>query len=64
MAASCSPLLMKMKKKIAIEILLVMAAIAVFIYNFSTQRKIAYIASVVAIGGTIAFLIVSGYTRR
>ena len=46
-----------MKLKIVIEILLVIAAIAVFIYNFSMQREIAYIASIVAVCGTIAFLI-------
>ena len=45
------------KLKIVIEILLVIAAIAVFIYNFSMQREIAYIASIVAVCGTIAFLI-------
>ena len=48
---------MKLKHKIVIEILLVMAAIAVFIYNFSMQREIAYIASIVAVCGTLAFLI-------
>lgn len=48
---------MKLKHKIVIEILLVIAAIAVFIYNFSMQREITYIASVVAVCGTIAFLI-------
>ena len=48
---------MKLKHKIVIEILLVIAAIAVFIYNFFMQREIAYIASVVAACGTIAFLI-------
>ena len=48
---------MKLKHKIVIEILLVIAAIAVFIYNFSTQREIAYIASIVAICGMIALLI-------
>ena len=48
---------MKLKHKIVIEILLVIAAISVFIYNFSMQREIAYIASVVAVCGTIAFLI-------
>ena len=47
---------MKMKYKIVIEILLVIAAIAVFIYNFSKQREIAYIASIVAVCGTIIFL--------
>ena len=48
---------MKLKHIIVIEILLVIAAIAVFIYNFSMQREIAYIASIVAVCGTIAFLI-------
>ena len=48
---------MKLKHKIVIEILLVMAAIAIFIYNFSMQREIAYIASIVAVCGTIALLI-------
>ena len=47
---------MKLKHKIVIEILLVMAAIAAFIYNFSMQREIAYIASIVAVCGTIALL--------
>ena len=48
---------MKLKQKIVIEILLVIVSIAVFIYNFSMQREIAYIASSVAVCGTISFLI-------
>ena len=48
---------MKLKHKILLEILLVIAAIAVFFYNFSMQSEIAYIASIVAVCGTIAFLI-------
>lgn len=48
---------MKLKHRIVFEILLVIAATAVFIYNFSMQKKIAYIASIVAVCGTIAFLI-------
>lgn len=48
---------MKLKHRIVFEILLVIAAIAVFVYNFSMQREIVYIASVVAVCGTIAFLI-------
>lgn len=48
---------MKLNHKIAIEILLVIAAIAIFIYNFSTQREIVYISSIVAVCGTIAMLI-------
>ena len=47
---------MKLKHKIVIEILLVIAAIDLFIYNFSMQREIAYIASIVAVCGTIALL--------
>ena len=47
---------MKLKYRIVIEILLVIAAIAVFVYNFSMQREIAYIASIVAVCGTIALL--------
>ena len=48
---------MKLKHKVIFEILLVMAAIAVFAYNFSTQKESAYIASIVAVCGTIVFLI-------
>ena len=48
---------MKLKHKIVIEILLVIAAIAVFIYNFSMQREIVYISSIVAVCGTIAMLV-------
>ena len=47
----------KLKHRIVFEILLVIAAIAVFIYNFSMQREIAYIASIVAVCGTITFLV-------
>lgn len=48
---------MKLKYKIVIEILLVIAAIAVFIYNLSMQREIVYISSIVAVCGTITLLI-------
>ena len=48
---------MKLKYSIVFDILLVIAAIAVFIYNFSMQREIAYMASIVAVCGTIAVLI-------
>lgn len=48
---------MKLKYRIAFEVLLVIAAIAVFIYNFSMQREIVYISSVVAVCGTIALLV-------
>ena len=48
---------MKLKHSIVVDILLVIAAIAVFIYNFSMQREFVYMASVVAVCGTIAVLI-------
>ena len=48
---------MKMKHRIVFEILLVIAAISVFIYNFSIQREIAYIASIVTVCGTIILLV-------
>ena len=48
---------MKLKYKIVIEILLVIAAIVVFVYNFSMQREIVYISSIVAVCGTIALLV-------
>lgn len=48
---------MKLKYRIAFEILLMVAAIAVFIYNFSMKREIVYISSVVAVCGTIAILV-------
>ena len=48
---------MKLKNKIVFEILLLIAAISVFIYNFSAKREIAYIASIVAVCATIAFLV-------
>lgn len=48
---------MRLNYKIIIEIVLIVLAIIVFIYNLSMQREIAYIASIVAVCGTIAFLI-------
>lgn len=48
---------MKSSNKIMFEILLVIAAIIVFIYNFTIQRKIAYMASIVAVIGTVLILI-------
>ena len=48
---------MKQKIRYAIEILLVIAAIAVAIYNFVTDRQIAYLASIIAVCGTVAILV-------
>lgn len=48
---------MKSKYRIAIAVLLVIAAIVVFIYNFSVQKEILYIASAIAVCGTILILV-------
>ena len=48
---------MASKHRIAIAILLVIAAIVALIYNLSTQKEILYIASAVAVCGTILILI-------
>lgn len=48
---------MKQKIRFGIEVLLVIAAIAVAIYNFSSERQIAYLASIVAVCGTVAILV-------
>ena len=48
---------MKLKYRIAMDILLVIAAIVAFAYNFSIQNKISYFSSIVAVCGTIALLV-------
>ena len=48
---------MNLKHRIMFEILLIIVAIAVLIYNFTIQREISYIASVVAVCGTIILLV-------
>lgn len=48
---------MKAKCRIAIAILLIIAAIAALIYNRYAQKEILYIASAVAVCGTMLILI-------
>ena len=48
---------MKSKYRIAIAVLLVIAAIVALIYNLSVQKEILYIASIVAVCGTILILL-------
>ena len=48
---------MKQKIRFGIEVLLIVAAVVVAIYNFGTERQIAYLASIVAVCGTVAILI-------
>lgn len=48
---------MKQKNRFGFEVLLVIAAIAVTIYNFGTEREITYLASSVAVCGTVAILV-------
>lgn len=47
---------MRTKIRLAVEILLVIAAVAVLIYNLLIGQQIAYLASIVAVCGTIAIL--------
>ena len=55
---------MKQKIRFGIEVLLVLAAIVVAIYNFGTERQIAYFASIVAVCGTIAILVKDIYKAK
>ena len=48
---------MKLKYRIVFEILLVIAAISVFICNISAHKEIQYVPSVIAVCGTIAILV-------
>ena len=47
---------MKQKIRFGIEVLLTLAASVVAIYNFSSERQIAYLASIVAVCGIVAIL--------
>ena len=55
---------MKQKIRFGIEVLLIVAAIVVAIYNFGTERLIAYFASIVAVCGTIAILVKDIYKSK
>ena len=55
---------MKQKIRYGIEILLIVAAIVVAIYNFRVERQIAYFASIVAVCGTVVILIKDIYKAK
>lgn len=55
---------MKQKIRFGIEVLLIVAAVVVAIYNFGTERQIAYLASIVAVCGTVAILIKDIYKAK
>ncbi len=55
---------MKQKIRFGIEVLFVIVAIAVAIYNFGTERQIAYLASIVAVCGTVAILVKDIYKAK
>lgn len=55
---------MKQKIRFGIEVLLVIAAIVVAIYNFRSERQIAYLASIVAVCGTLAILVKDIYKAK
>lgn len=48
---------MKLKYRFFAEVLLILVAAAVFVYNLLMHRNIAYMASVIAVCGTTAMLI-------
>lgn len=55
---------MRQKIRVGIEVLLVVAAIVVAIYNFGTERQIAYFASIVVVCGTVAILVKDIYKEK
>ena len=55
---------MKQKIRFGIEVLLIVAAVVVAIYNFGTERQIAYLASIVAVCGTVAILMKDIYKAK
>ena len=55
---------MKLKIRLGIEVLLVVAAIVVAIYNFSIGRNSTYFASIVAVLGTVAIVIKDIYNVK
>lgn len=55
---------MKQKIRFGIEVLLIVAAVAVTIYNFMTERQTTYFASVVAVCGTVAILVKEIYKSK
>ena len=55
---------MKQKIRFGIEVLLVVAAIAVTVYNFSTERQIVYCSSIIAVCGTVAILLKDIYKAK
>lgn len=55
---------MKRKIRFGMEVLLIVAAVAVTIYNFMAERQTTYFASVVAVCGTVAILVKEIYKDK
>lgn len=55
---------MKQKIRFGIEVLLIVAAVAVTIYNFMTEMQTTYVASIVAVCGTVAILVKEIYMGK
>ena len=55
---------MKQKIRFGIEVLLVIAAIAVAIYNFGSGRQITYLASIGAVCGTVGIWVKDIYKEK
>ena len=48
---------MRLKFKIVFDILLILASLTILVYNFSAQRRIAYLSSIIAVFGTSAYMV-------
>lgn len=55
---------MKQRIRFGIEVFLIVAAVAVTIYNFMTERQTTYVASIVAVCGTVAILVKEIYQSK
>ena len=55
---------MKQKMRFGMEVLLIVAAVAVTIYNFMTEKQTAYATSIVAVCGTVAILVKEIYKSK
>lgn len=55
---------MKQKIRIVVSVLLVLAAIGIAVYNFTEEKQIACMASIVAVVGTVVILVKEIYVLK
>ena len=55
---------MEQKIRIVVSVLLVLAAIGIAVYNFTEDKQIACMASIVAVLGTVAILVKEVYMLK